>query len=67
MLNAYNMRLTTKCCSSIIDTQQKFRCYFMLGKMAEKQNQMAIKEALKYYLMAEQQLFDQQQQEKQQQ
>lgn len=31
--------------------------------MAEKQQPMAIKEALEYYLMAEQQLFDQQQQQ----
>lgn len=41
-----------------LDARQKCRCYFMLGKMVEKQNPAAIKDMLTNYLLAEGQLFD---------
>lgn len=39
--------------------QQMIKCCFVLGKMAEKKNPRGIIDALKYYRMAEKQLFDQ--------
>lgn len=43
---------------SIINPMQQFQCNFVLGKIAEKQNPMLIRDALQHYLYAELQLFD---------
>lgn len=49
---------TNRDTSLAIDARQKFRCYFILGKMIEKQRPTEIRDVLEKYLLAEQQLFD---------
>lgn len=44
--------------TTAIEPLQTFQCYFVLGKIAEKQNPAAIRDILENYLLAEQQLFD---------
>lgn len=44
--------------TTVIKPIQQFRCYFVLGKIAEKQNPPIIQNVLENYLCAEQQLFD---------
>lgn len=46
--------------SASIQPQQKLLCHFVLGKVLEKQNfSVQLNQALKHYLLAEQQLCDQ--------
>lgn len=46
--------------ATTIEPSKKLLCYFMLGKMFEKQNPSQIKQSLENYLWAERQLFDHQ-------